>query len=198
MICHLILSLHYESQVSPLGSLIPYSELPSELLGTISDSLYLLRLSYELPASPFHHLTASASELLIVILSCLGDISEVSNAQATIILSDVHDVLQVVALRADVRHALDSFLLSLSMLLGDGTKQAEEAELFASFQLTPGKQDTVGSSQGLDLLTGSLAMARLVSTDTICSICQPGSRKYRFSTVPLAAARAVNQLLSQT
>jgi len=163
MVCQLILNLHYESQAPPLGSLIPYSELPSELLDVISDSLDLLRLSYGFPASPFHRLTASASELLMLILSCVGDISEVSTAQATVLLSDVHDVLQIVALQPNVRQALDSFLLSLSMLLGDGTKQAEEAEMFASFQLSPGKQDMVGPNPSLDLLTGSLLMARLVS-----------------------------------
>ena len=162
MICRLILNLHYETQKPPLGSLIPFSELPSELLHTISDALYLLRLSYEFPASPFHSLTASASELLIILLTCVGDMSEVSATQATVLLSLVHDVLQVVALQHDVRQALDSFLLSLSMLLGDGTKQAEEAEMFASFQLTPGKQEPVGPNPSLDLLTGSLIMSRLV------------------------------------
>ena len=162
MICRLILNLHYETQGPPLGSLIPFSELPSELLHTISDALYLLRLSYEFPASPFHNLTASASELLILLLTCVGDMSEVSAAQATVLLSLVHDVLQVVALQHDVRQALDSFLLSLSMLLGDSTKQAEEAEMFASFQLTPGKHESVGPNPSLDLLTGSLIMSRLV------------------------------------
>jgi mediator of RNA polymerase II transcription subunit 5 len=168
MLCQLILNLHYESQAPPLGSLVPYSELLSELLDTISDSLYLLRLSYEFAASPFHHLTASASDLLILTLSCVVDMSEVSTAQATVLLSEVHDVLQIVSLQDNVRQALDSFLLSLSMLLGDGTKQAEEAEMFASFQLTPGKQDVVGPNPSLDLLTGSLIMARLVSLESSC------------------------------
>ncbi|KAF8585572.1 hypothetical protein K439DRAFT_1409940 [Ramaria rubella] len=169
MICRLILNLHYETQGPPLGSLIPFSELPSELLNTISDSLYFLRLSYEFSASPFHHLTASASELSILILSCVGDISEVSATQATVLLSVVHDVLQVVALEDNVRQALESFLLSLSMLPGDGTKQAEEAEMFASFQLTPGKSETAGPNPSLDLLTGSLILGRLVSNRAIPS-----------------------------
>jgi mediator of RNA polymerase II transcription subunit 5 len=162
MICRLILDLHYEGQGPPLGSLVPFSELPSELLHTISDALYLLRLSYEFPASPFHSLTATSSELLIHLLTCVGDMSDVLATQATVLLSVVHDVLQIVALQDNVRQALDSFLLSLSMLLGDGTKQAEEAEMFASFQLTPGKLETGGPNPSLDLLTGSLIMGRLV------------------------------------
>lgn len=163
MICRLILNLHYETQSPPFGSLIPFSALPSEHLHIISDALYLLRLSYEFPASPFHSLTASASELLVLLLTCVGDMSEVSATQATMLLSVVHDVLQVVALQDNVRQALETFLLSLSMLLGDGTKQAEEAEtMFASFQMTPGKHDTVGPNPSLDLLSGSLIIGRLV------------------------------------
>lgn len=162
MVCRLILNLYYETQGPPLGSLISFSELPNDLLHIISDALYLLRLSYEFPDSPFHNLTTTVSELFVHLLSCVGDMSEVSATQATVLLSVVHDVLQVVALQDNVRQALDSFLLSLSLLLGDGTKQAEEAEMFASFQLTPGKLETGGPNPSLDLLTGSLIMSRLV------------------------------------
>jgi mediator of RNA polymerase II transcription subunit 5 len=164
MVCRLILNLHYESHVPALGSLIPFSEHPSELLNTISDLLYLLRLSYAFPVSPFHQLTTSVSELLIQLLAYVGDMSDVTTSQATELLSLVHEVLQAVALDENVRQALDSFLLSLSLILGDGTRQADEAEMFASFQLsTPSRHDTTGPNPSFDLLSGSLIMGRLVN-----------------------------------
>ncbi|KAF8503938.1 mediator complex subunit Med5-domain-containing protein [Hysterangium stoloniferum] len=175
MVCRLILNLHYESHAPALGSLIPFAEHPSELLNTISDLLYLLRLSYEFSASPFHQLTTSASELLLQLLAYVGDMSDVTTSQATVLLSLVHVVLQVVTLDENVRNALDSFLLSLSLILGDGTRQADEAEMFASFQLTPSRHETAGPNPSLDLLSGSLIMARLVSNrgTQSGSGCQP-------------------------
>lgn len=147
----------------PSGSLIPYPTLPTQLLSTISDSLSLLRLSYEFSASPFHQLPTSAAELAILLLSCVGNLSNltVSTTQVSILLTQVHEVFQVIPPGSDIRHALDSFLLVLSLLLGDGSRQAEEAEMFSNFQLTP-RPDANGPNPSLDLLTGALIMNRLV------------------------------------
>lgn len=163
MICRLILAMHYDSNMPPSGSLIPFPVLPAQLLSTISDALSLLRLSYEFTASPFHQLPTSAAELVMVLLSCVGSVSSlnVSTTQVSILLSQVHEVLQVIPLETDIRHELDSFLLVLSLLLGDGSRQVEEAEIFSNFQLTP-RPDANDPNPSLDLLTGALIMNRLV------------------------------------
>lgn len=162
MICRLILTLHYDSSLPPGGSLIPFSISPTQLLSIISDALSLLRLSYEFTVSPFHQLSSSASELVNLLLTCVGDISNASTTQVSILLSQVHELLQVNPLEPGIRHALDSFLLVLSLAFGDGSRQVEEAEIFSNFQLTP-RPDSNDPNPSLDLLTGAMIMNRLVS-----------------------------------
>ncbi|KIJ40133.1 hypothetical protein M422DRAFT_780814 [Sphaerobolus stellatus SS14] len=163
MICRLILDLHYGIHLGPLGSLVPYTESANDLLANISDAIYLLRISYDIPASPFHNLIGSSSNLLSLLLACIGDLTSASTAQLTLTLSSVHELLQIVTLEDNVRNDLDTLLLTLSLLLGDSTRQAEDAEMFANFQMTPSRQDTTGPNPSFDILSGSLIMNRLVS-----------------------------------
>ncbi|GJJ08871.1 hypothetical protein Clacol_003091 [Clathrus columnatus] len=164
MICRLILILHYDSHMPASGSLVPYSAPPAELLSTISNSLSLLRLSYDFPTSPFHQLPTSAAELVILLFSCVENLSSlvVSTSQVSFLLSQVHEVLQVIPLGANIRHSLDSFLLALSLLLNEGFRPVEETQVFTNFQLTP-RPDANESNLSMDLLTGTLIMNRLVA-----------------------------------
>lgn len=81
-LCRVALDAHYSSGLPPVGSVVPYGESPITILGTVQDALALLRTAHSLPMSHFHQLTASASELLILLLSCVSDISQVSTGSS--------------------------------------------------------------------------------------------------------------------
>jgi len=79
-LCRLALDAHYSSGLPPVGSVVSYGESPITVLGTVQDALALLRTAHSLPMSPYHQLTTSASELVILLLSCVSDISQFSTA----------------------------------------------------------------------------------------------------------------------
>jgi mediator of RNA polymerase II transcription subunit 5 len=115
LLCRIALDAHYSSGLPPIGSVISYSESPIVLLGTIQDALALLRTAHSLPIS--HQLTTSASELVILLLSCVTDISQVSTAQALVHYADASDMLHTLSLTPDVRHVLETFVMSLRHVL---------------------------------------------------------------------------------
>lgn len=161
-LCRVALDAHYSSGLPPVGSVVPYGESPITILGTVQDALALLRTAHSLPMSHFHQLTASASELLILLLSCVSDISQVSTAQAMVHFADANDLLQNFRLAPDVRQVLETFLLSLSLLIGDDAKAAREAQIMHTIQLALGKGDILGPSSDTDIITFSLVFRQLV------------------------------------
>jgi mediator of RNA polymerase II transcription subunit 5 len=161
-LCRLALNAHYSSGLPPVGSVVPYGESPITVLGTVQDALALLRTAHSLPMSPFHQLTTSASELVILLLSCVSDISQVSTAQALVHFADANSLLQNFRLAADVRQVLESFVLSLSLLLGDDAKAAREAQIMHTLQLALGKGDIFGTNSNTDIMTFSLVFHRMV------------------------------------
>ena len=161
-LCRLALNIHYSSGLSPVGSVVPYGESPITVLGTVQDALALLRTAHSLPISPFHQLTTSASELVILLLSCVSDISQVSTAQAMVHFADANSLLQNFRLATDVRQVLETFVLSLSLLLGDDAKAAREAQIMHTLQLALGKGDILGASSNTDIITFSLAFHHIV------------------------------------
>ncbi|TDL28703.1 hypothetical protein BD410DRAFT_893659 [Rickenella mellea] len=163
-LCRLVQDERFLSGLPPLGSLVRFGESTITVLATVQDSLNLLRTAYALPMSSFHNLTASASELVILLLSCVGDMSQVSTAQAMIHFAEVHEMLQTLRLQGDIRSVLENFALSLSILLGDDAKMAQEAQMMQTLQLALGKGDISGPSSDSDMITCSLVLRYLVGS----------------------------------
>lgn len=162
MLCRIALDSHYSSGLPPIGSVVPYSESPIVILGTVQDGLAFLRTAHLLPTTHFHQLTTSASELVILLLSCVTDISQISTAQAMVHFADANDMLQNFRLSPDVRQVLETFVISLSLLIGDDAKVAREAQMMQSIQLALGKGDILGPSSNSDIITFSLVLQHLV------------------------------------
>ncbi|KAF5377593.1 hypothetical protein D9615_005338 [Tricholomella constricta] len=108
-------------------------------------------------------LTASASEVVILLLSCVSDISQVSTAQAMVHFADANDLLQNFRLTPDARQVLETFVISLSLLIGDDAKAAREAQIMHTIQLALGKGNIHGPSSDTDIITFSLVLQHLVS-----------------------------------
>ncbi|KAF9069115.1 hypothetical protein BDP27DRAFT_747058 [Rhodocollybia butyracea] len=156
-------ALDFSSGQPPVGSIVAFDESPIVVLGVVQDALGLLEIAYSLPGSHFHQLTASSSELVILLLSCISDMSQVSTAQAGVHFQTANGLLQNYRLSSDVRAVLETFVLTLSLLMGDDAKLAREAQMMHTMQLTLGKGDIVGSSSSTDLVTLSLTFNSLIS-----------------------------------
>ena len=132
------------------------------MLGMIHDALYLLRASYSLPMSHSHQLISSAGELVILLLSCVADTSQITTAQAMVSFEDANHVLSTLQLSPDVRQVLETFAMSLTLIIGDNAKVARETQMLQSM-LAMGKSDIHGSNTGADTTTSSLLLHTLVS-----------------------------------
>jgi mediator of RNA polymerase II transcription subunit 5 len=162
ILCRLVLNTHYASGLPPVRSVVASLE-SSAILSTVQDALWLLRIAHSLPPSHGHQLTASASELLMLLLSCARDIiSQISTAQAMVIYADANDILQTMRLQADVRQILDEFIFSLSLHIGDDARIAREAQLIQSIHITAGKVDILETNSDSDIITCSLVLYHLV------------------------------------
>ncbi|KAJ7492546.1 mediator complex subunit Med5-domain-containing protein [Mycena latifolia] len=162
MLCRVALDAHYSSGLPSMSAVLSYSDSPMALSNTLQDALALLRVAHELPMSHFHQLTTSASELVILLFSC-ADMSQVPPSQAMIILGDAGSMMTHNAISQDVRQVLESFALSLGLLMGDDAKAAPEAHLMHSFQLALGKSDILGSNSNTDTVSFSLTLSYLVA-----------------------------------
>ncbi|KIJ68368.1 hypothetical protein HYDPIDRAFT_124791 [Hydnomerulius pinastri MD-312] len=164
MLCRIALDAHYASTLPPLGSLVPLSAPQTTVLATVHDALRFLRQACSLPSTNFHRLTVSASELVILLLSCVTDVSQISTAQALIYFGDANELLHSVRLSPEVRQVLETFALSLSLLIGDDAKAAREAQMIHTMQLALGKSDVLGSSPEADSVTCGLLLQSLISS----------------------------------
>lgn len=163
-LCRLALDAHYASNLPPSGSLLSPTAPQSTVLNTVHDALVFLRNAYSFPPSKFHRLSASASELVILLLSCTTNISHIPTAQAMMYLGEANDILHTIRLSSGVRQALETFALSLSLLIGDDAKAEREAQLIHTMQLGLGKNDVLGSNTEADTVTCSLVLQSLVSS----------------------------------
>lgn len=156
LLCRVALEAHYASGMTAIGSIVSYAETPAAVLNKIHDALALLRTAYTLPISHFHQpVTASASQLLVFLLSCVSDLSQISNTQAAMHYADANDLLMTnYNLASDVRQMLESFVIALSISMGDDVKAAREAQMIQSMQLSTGKTDV--QSSDTDTVTFSL------------------------------------------
>ncbi|KAF9569643.1 hypothetical protein CPC08DRAFT_701548 [Agrocybe pediades] len=167
-LCRTALDAHYSSGLPPVGSVVALNESPLVTLGTIQDALALLRTAYSLPISHFHQLTTSVSELVILLVSCISDLSQVSPAQALVHFADANELLTNYRLTADVRQVLDALVISLSLLIGDDVKAAREAQLMQTVRYSlgskgPGGEVLGGPSSDSDVITFGLLLNHLVA-----------------------------------
>lgn len=178
LLCRLALDGHYSSGLPPRGSVVHFDESSITTLGTIQDALVLLRAAHTLPELNSHQLTLSASELVILLLSCVNDMSQISTAQAMVQYTDANDMLHTINLSHDVRQVLETFVLSLrcicsfglqngilihlSLLIRDDEKAAREAEMMHTIQMALGKGDEMGHGSEKDTTSCSLLLHTLV------------------------------------
>ena len=162
-LCRIALDAHYSSGRPPIGSIVPFSEPSLVTLATVHDALALLRTAHTLSISHFHQLTTSASELVILLLSCLSDLSQLSTAQAMVYFNQVNFLLTHYRLSSDVRQMLDSFVVSLTLLIGDDAKAAREAQMMQNLQFALGKGDISGPNSDSDITTLGLMLNTMVT-----------------------------------
>ncbi|TFK91700.1 hypothetical protein K466DRAFT_573561 [Polyporus arcularius HHB13444] len=162
MLCRVALDHHYASGLPAIGSLVPYGEPATRLLSTVQCAMELMRIAYELPVSSFHRLTTSASELLVLLVSSVSDVSQVAPGQAMLYFADANELLQNPRVSGGVRQVLETFAYTLSMYLGDDAKVARETQMMHTLQHT-----VLGSSSETDIVTCSLVLNHLI-------ICRAG------------------------
>ena len=155
ILCKVVLDAHDASDGPTLGSILSTKMPPLTIFATIHDAVVLLKTAFTFPASSFHELTNSASELLIVLISCASDFSQLTTGQAMNYWNDITE-LQQMPLDPHVRQVLDNFTFSLSLVLGDDAKINREAQMMHSIQISLGSK------------TDSLAPASEYETTTFC------------------------------
>ncbi|KAH7915833.1 mediator complex subunit Med5-domain-containing protein [Hygrophoropsis aurantiaca] len=162
-LCRIALDAHYSAGVPPVGSIVSLGESQAAILDIVQDALALLRVAHSLPASQFHHLSSSASELVIILLSCVTDLSQIPTAQAMVYLGDANSTLHTIRISQDLRQVLENFSLSLSLVVGDDAKATREAQMMHTTQMAIGKGDILGSNPESDTVTCGLLLQSLIS-----------------------------------
>ena len=155
ILCKVVLDAHDASDNPALGSILSTKMPPLSIFATIHDAVVLLKTAFTFPTSSFHELTTSASELLILLISCASDFSQLTTGQAMTYWNDITE-LQQTSLEPHVRQVLDNFTFSLSLVLGDDAKINREAQMMHSIQMSLGNK------------TDSLTPASEYETTTFC------------------------------
>lgn len=163
ILCKTVLECQFLSGLPPNGSVVPFNEAPGAILRTVQNGVKLVQTACTLPASPYHQVSSSASELLILLLSTITDVTQISTTDAILFLDAANPLMQLPQLSEDVRHVLENFSLSLTYILGDDAKAAHEAQMMHTLQLALGKNDISGSNADRDIITCSLLLHNLVS-----------------------------------
>lgn len=170
VLCRIALDAHYASGMPPLGSLLPSASSQTLILAVVNDALAFLRQAYSFPPSGFHSLSATASELISLVLPCVPDVLQMSTTQAMICFGDANDLLHSVRLSPEIHQVLETFVFSLSLLIGDDVKAAREAQIIHT-QLALGKSDMLGSNLEADFISCGLLLQSFVSHSPILPDC---------------------------
>ncbi|KAI0094740.1 mediator complex subunit Med5-domain-containing protein [Irpex rosettiformis] len=163
ILCKTVLEYHYMSGLPPNGSVVSFNDSPGMILRTVQNGVKLVQTACTLPTSPYHQVSTSSSELLILLMSTITDVSQISTTDAILFLDAANPLMQLPQLSEDVRHVLENFSLSLTYILGDDAKAAHEAQMMHTLQLALGKNDIGGSNADRDIITCSLLLYNLVS-----------------------------------
>jgi mediator of RNA polymerase II transcription subunit 5 len=164
MLCRIALDAHITSG-SPLVAPIQSPSDSLNVSNALQDVLFLFRTAHSISissSSSTHRLTSSVSQLLILLFSGVTDPSPFSHAQAVVLCADANDILQTMQLPDDIRHVLDTFVLSLGFLINDDAKIVEEAQMLQSMHLALGKVDFLDASSDTDIMTCTLVLQHLV------------------------------------
>ncbi|KAJ7070959.1 hypothetical protein C8F01DRAFT_1244634 [Mycena amicta] len=162
MLCRIALDAHFSSGQSS-ADLADYDS-PITVLNTLQDALALLRVAHELPMSHFHQLTTSASELVALLFSCV-EISKGPPAECMALLADANAMLAHNSISQNVRQALETFNLTLSLGMSsfpfvDEAKASKASEAHV-LHFVPSKNDTISSTN--DTVSFSLTLNYLVT-----------------------------------
>ncbi|KZS93088.1 hypothetical protein SISNIDRAFT_486020 [Sistotremastrum niveocremeum HHB9708] len=163
LLVRLILERHYANhQLTALGSVVAFNEPVLGVLAMVQDGLWLVRTAYTLPISSFHQPLQPICQLLVLILSCVGDMSHISTNDAVTYYTEASDVLHTLTFQTDLRHSLDMFLVALNLVLGDEAKVARETDLIHAMQMAIGRYDIVAPGVGSDLVSSGLIVYHLL------------------------------------
>lgn len=147
-----------------MGSIVLVAEPATRILGTAQYAMGLLRTSFMFPESHFHQLTTSASELLVLLTSCVSDPTQISATQALLFAREAHNIVQNFRLSGDVRHVLEQFLMRLDY----DESLPMDAQMLPAFQFALGRTDTVlSASSDTDIVTCSLVLTHLVGPHAV-------------------------------
>lgn len=162
-LCRLIQNHHFASGLSPSSSLTRPDAPFMEVSRTVVDGLGFLRIAYNMPPSPYHALTSSASQLIMLLLSCIGDVSQHPPSDLLYLYTMSLSTIRDMQLEQDLRSMLENLVLSLSMCIGDDTKIAQQSQVMQAIQAPYyGRTDAVPSSQS-DITSCSLLLRHMVS-----------------------------------
>ena len=180
ILCKVVLDEHDASDPLALRPILSAKMAPLSIFATIHDAVVLLKTAFTFPASSFHKLTASASELLTLLISCASDFSQLTTGQAMNYWNDITE-LQQMPLEPHVRQVLDNFTFSLSLVLGDDAKINREAQMMHSIQMSLGnKTDSLAPASEYETTTFCLLFDNLVRPATPCGF-QSTERPFRSS-----------------
>jgi mediator of RNA polymerase II transcription subunit 5 len=160
-LCDLAVTMHEESGHLPLGSLVSSSEDSLHILLNVQRCLGLIDWAYSMPLTRrSQKLRQNSGKLMVHLLSCVNDMSQVTIADAWEQMNVVTSVLQKPELERGVREHLDSLSMNLAMILQDEPKAAREAQMLQSMQMAKG--DVGGPNSENDVITLGLLWQYLV------------------------------------
>uniref|UniRef100_A0A0W0G2M6 Mediator of RNA polymerase II transcription subunit 5 n=1 Tax=Moniliophthora roreri TaxID=221103 RepID=A0A0W0G2M6_MONRR len=163
MLCRIALDAHYASGLPAIGSLVAAEDSLMDILSIVQDALALLRTAHSVRMTHFHQLTTSASELVVALLTCIPDLSQLPTGQAMVHFADVNDLLQNFRLTPELRQLLETFFFSLSLVIGDEAKSTREAQMIQTVPMVRGKGELVGMGSNTDIVTLSLILNHIVT-----------------------------------
>ncbi|KAF9056240.1 hypothetical protein BJ165DRAFT_1522179 [Panaeolus papilionaceus] len=166
-LCRIVLDAYYASGLpSPRGFIVSGHESPAAMASFLQDGLVLLRTAYSLPISHFHPVTTSVSEFIALLTACITSLSQFPPVQATACFSDLNELLTNYPLLPNLRQALDSLMLTLSVTFGDDLKVIQHTQIpHAPLPTSSGsKADVFGPSSDTDIISLGLLLNHLVTT----------------------------------
>lgn len=167
MLCRVALDAYYASGLAPELSLIPANLPMTDILTIAQDAANLLRKTPTSPLSPFHQLNTTVSDLVIILLSCAKDLTQLTTDQAMAHFGAASEIFPFVGMT--LRPLWEAHILNLSMLLGEDAKAAREAQMAHNRQFSLGKGDIVGPNSDTDIVSCGLLLNALVSKDIVSS-----------------------------
>ncbi|KAH8835899.1 hypothetical protein DL96DRAFT_96411 [Flagelloscypha sp. PMI_526] len=162
----MVLETHYNSHLPPLGSLVSFTDSQSDLLTVIQDALSMVRVAYTLAESPSTPVIASTSELLILLLSCVSDLSQVPTSQALTAYALGAELHPLFRQNYKMTNAVEGFLMALGLVLGDDAKVEQEVQMMHQMQMGLSRSETFIPSSSADIVSFSLLLHEMVQHRT--------------------------------